>query len=452
MKIALSLAIGVAAMLHGPSCLAAGAADEPLTRFWMENDGKTVRRLPVDVLPENVFWSFTTRDFPDGMKAFNRLVDEGFARSTYNCVTLTLRCNPELGDPETQAAAKAFFAKARAAGVKVYMDTDPRIARQEFFSKWPDERQSIATVFTCASTNGAATARHEFKDVQDHMSWGSKNAYRPVSGRIGSALAVKRGADGALDFAQVRAVEFKPEVSVREWRETGRAGNGYVDRSAVTVAATATDLAADETLVVTALAEYFSIDVFSPHLIPFIRSLMVRYRDLGADGGMRDEWGFIPNYDPNRRTFWWSPNFEAAYHAACGRDLLDDFPIMACGPKGDARRAAAREFVMYLTSPETQVSFAMGTGYVPSNALAAESAEWQAFVQEHPLYDVALQQILATPASMRSVTVGPSADFYYTIMNDISDMLENGQTPEETADIMEEDLGGLLWQYVRANP
>ena len=119
---------------------------------------------------------------------------------------------------------------------------------------------------------------------------------------------------------------------------------------------------------------------------------------------------------------------------------------------GDARRAAAREFVMYLTSPETQVSFAMGTGYVPSNALAAESAEWQAFVQEHPLYDVALRQILATPASMRSVTVGPSADFYYTIMNDISDMLENDQTPEETAEIMEEDLGGLLWQYVRANP
>ena len=125
-----SLAVAAAELLAVPA--------DPLARFWRENDGKTVRRLPVDVLPENVFWSFTTRDFPDGMKAFNRLVDEGFARSTYNCVTLTLRCNPELGDPETQAAAKAFFAKARAAGVKVYMDTDPRIARQEFFSKWPD--------------------------------------------------------------------------------------------------------------------------------------------------------------------------------------------------------------------------------------------------------------------------------------------------------------------------
>ena len=119
---------------------------------------------------------------------------------------------------------------------------------------------------------------------------------------------------------------------------------------------------------------------------------------------------------------------------------------------GEARRAAARELVQYLTSPEIQVSFAMGTGYVPSNALAAESAQWQDFVREHPLYDVALKQILATPASMRSVTVGPSADFYYTIMNDVSDMLEDDLTPEETAEILEEDLGGLLWQYVRANP
>ena len=29
-----------------------------------------------------------------------------------------------------------------------------------------------------------------------------------------------------------------------------------------------------------------------------------------------------------------------AYRAACGRDLLADLPLMACGPMGDAARAA----------------------------------------------------------------------------------------------------------------
>ena len=60
--------------------LTAVASGDPLERFWRENDGKTVRRLPVDVLPENAFWGFNTRDFPDGMKAFNRMVDEGYLR------------------------------------------------------------------------------------------------------------------------------------------------------------------------------------------------------------------------------------------------------------------------------------------------------------------------------------------------------------------------------------
>ena len=119
---------------------------------------------------------------------------------------------------------------------------------------------------------------------------------------------------------------------------------------------------------------------------------------------------------------------------------------------GEARRAAAREFLLYMTGADVQTDFAMGTGYVPSNALAASGEKWQAFVAAQPLYQVALDQILATPAGMRSVTVGPSADFYYTIMNDVSDMLDQDLSPEETAGNMEEDLGGLLWQYTRANP
>ena len=318
---------------------ASAAPCDPLTKFWRENDGKTVRRLPVDVLPENAFWGFGTRDFLNGMKAFNRMADEGFAKSTYNCVTLTLRCNPELGDAETMSAAKAFFAKARAAGVKVYMDTDPRIARQEFFTRWPNERQGIAAVVTVVPTNGVAAFTYTFKDATDHMTGGARNSYRPLSARVAAAFAARRRADGTLDLAKRRPVDVASAVSVRERRDEG--GGGYMDRADASVTGKATDLAADETLVATLEADYFSIDVFSPHFLPFARELMARYKELGADGGMRDEWGFIPDHNPSLRTFWWSPHFEAAYRAACGRSLMDDFPLMACGPRGDTARAAA---------------------------------------------------------------------------------------------------------------
>lgn len=119
---------------------------------------------------------------------------------------------------------------------------------------------------------------------------------------------------------------------------------------------------------------------------------------------------------------------------------------------GETRRAAARAFALYLTSADIQTSFAIGTGYMPSNLLSIESESWKFFVSEHPNYGVALEQALNAPENMRSVTVGPSADFYYTIMNDIFDMLENDQSPEETAEIMRDDLEGLLTQYARANP
>ena len=173
------------------------SASDPLARFWRENDGKTVRRLPVDVVPENVFWGFGTRDFPDNLKAFNRMIDESVARSTYNCVTLTLRCNPELGDSETMAAAKTVCEKAHAAGIKVYMDTDPRIARHEFFARWPKDMQGIATIVTAVPTNGVAAFTHTFKDATDHMTGGARNSYRPVKARVAAAYAVRKRADGA---------------------------------------------------------------------------------------------------------------------------------------------------------------------------------------------------------------------------------------------------------------
>ena len=52
---------------------------------------------------------------------------------------------------------------------------------------------------------------------------------------------------------------------------------------------------------------------------------------------------------------------------------------------------------------------------------------------------------------MRSVTVGPSKDFYYAIMQGVSDMLENDQTVEETVEIMSDEMQNLLTEYARNN-
>ena len=119
---------------------------------------------------------------------------------------------------------------------------------------------------------------------------------------------------------------------------------------------------------------------------------------------------------------------------------------------GQARRDAAWTFVRYMVGADVQADFARGTGYLPANAAAEESPVWQALIAEYPQYAVGLAQLKNTPAAMRSVTVGPSADFYYAIMNDISDMLDSDLTVEETVEILQDDLGGMLAQYAKANP
>ena len=119
---------------------------------------------------------------------------------------------------------------------------------------------------------------------------------------------------------------------------------------------------------------------------------------------------------------------------------------------GDAQKEAAWQLVQYLTSAAVQADFARGTGYLPSNSQAEASEAWAQLIAEYPQYQVGLKQLMETPDAMRSVTVGPSADFYYAIMNDIADMLDNDLSVEETVEIMEDDLGGMLEQYARANP
>jgi len=115
------------------------------------------------------------------------------------------------------------------------------------------------------------------------------------------------------------------------------------------------------------------------------------------------------------------------------------------------KKEAAWAFVQYLTSGGIQADFAMGTGYVPSTAAAQEDAAFAELIAEHPQYQVALDQIAAMPDNMVSVTVGPAADFYYMIMQCVSDMLEYDLSVDETVTVMQEELDALLANYLRNN-
>lgn len=120
--------------------------------------------------------------------------------------------------------------------------------------------------------------------------------------------------------------------------------------------------------------------------------------------------------------------------------------------KGDEGQAqAAWEFVKYLCSAQVQADLAIGTGYFAVNTGAEEIPEYQEFLEQYPQYSVGLDQLNQTSTDMVNVTVGPSTDFYLTIQDMITMMLEENMDVDEAVEEMSAALNDLLAQYNRNN-
>ena len=119
---------------------------------------------------------------------------------------------------------------------------------------------------------------------------------------------------------------------------------------------------------------------------------------------------------------------------------------------GDSlKKKATWEFIKYLTGKDVQTDFGIGTGYIPSYKASVETEGYKALLSSTPQFAVGPDQLDKTPSEMRSVTVGPSADFYYGIMNGVSGMLKDNKSVDETVSSMANDLQALLDQYMRNN-
>lgn len=119
--------------------------------------------------------------------------------------------------------------------------------------------------------------------------------------------------------------------------------------------------------------------------------------------------------------------------------------------KGDGlKMLVSWELMKYLTSAEVQAEWSEGTGYLPVNTGVEEIPSYQEFIQKTPQFEVGVEQLLATPM-FTSVTIGPAADFYYAVQNNISEMLTEDLSVEDTIANMTEELEGMLAEYNRAN-
>ena len=115
------------------------------------------------------------------------------------------------------------------------------------------------------------------------------------------------------------------------------------------------------------------------------------------------------------------------------------------------KKEAAWVFTQYLASADIQADFGAATGYTPAHEDALESDVYKAKLTENPDLAVAFEQLSNTPAAMRSVTVGPTIDFYYAIQDNIAAILEEGMSVEEGVEMMDEELTAHLDTWAMQN-
>ena len=342
---------------------AISAKGDVLDRFYSENDGRILRRLPSWVVPENAFAPITKEQVADPENSVqHRLFSLFRERSDWNILTYCARFTEHDDSKVMECVAEAAGAM-REAGIELLMENDPRLMRNEFFRRFPEDYLRVRQYAVVEpSSDGVA----QFKISEDNMSDYGETA-RPYSfwrpGRVVSAWAVKGGKMRKVDVVDATCTE--------------RAVIGKV-----------CGLASGERLLAEVEWPLWEIDPCSPNLMEFAREVMLRFRKLGVAGLMRDEYGFKkPRASMlEHKAFWYSPNFAAVYaKRSGGRSLEDDLPILALG--ADALRAGtvATDYTMsiYDACKRTEEDFyAANKEYFGNDAYVAKHVTWCTAIQK----------------------------------------------------------------------
>lgn len=333
--------------------------DGDLRRFYSENDGKALRRLPSYIVPENAFISISNPDFDD-FSAQNEIWRAHIEDSDYNVLTYTLRCVPDLSDRRVEEIVRKAAKAYRAAGIELAMDIDARIARNEFLRRWPEDALRVRRYeYAKANTAGTACFNVKTEFMRDHMCYGTE----PYSGHYPPKL---------ISVRQLPSLVKIDGIRVSEVTTNGISG------------AVGGLKPGDEILVETEF-RLKEADPTSPRLNQFVREMMLRYRKLGISSAMRDEWGYQTPRTAMRehRAFWYSDHFRDAYaKTSGGRNLDADMPRWASNVVFDGQKESIAAYfkTIYSTCKANEEYFyAANREYFGADVHVTKHATWLAY-------------------------------------------------------------------------
>ena len=113
------------------------------------------------------------------------------------------------------------------------------------------------------------------------------------------------------------------------------------------------------------------------------------------------------------------------------------------------KQAAAWEYLKFLDTTPSQVTWATGTGYLPITKAAANSPEMKTFWDANPGYKVAYDQLLkgVNSAATAGAVIGPYKDTQDAIRNAENSMFLEGTSPDAAVKQAASDITNAITDY-----
>lgn len=111
---------------------------------------------------------------------------------------------------------------------------------------------------------------------------------------------------------------------------------------------------------------------------------------------------------------------------------------------GSGKIAQAAKFVEYLASPEVQYQWHLGTGYYPINNKVYDLPEMATYMDEHPLFAIARQQVMDSNPIVHEICTSVANNIDTIVREMFAAMLEDEYSPEEAAEILAEECNAIL--------
>jgi sn-glycerol 3-phosphate transport system substrate-binding protein len=123
------------------------------------------------------------------------------------------------------------------------------------------------------------------------------------------------------------------------------------------------------------------------------------------------------------------------------------FWILNVRPKEE--QEAAWKFIKWLVEPEQQAEWFAGGGYLPVDHSAIDLPAAQDIVARYPLFQVALDLCLNTPAMPATVDalLGPRYQVRETVYTAVEEMLEGGKDPDQALEDAAAESNRIIEEY-----